>query len=74
MNLKTLKLLELTGTTLKAISADAGITRATLYNNLRDDAVPTLRFALKLEATTGINHQFFLYQAPLCMQFAHKVK
>jgi DNA-binding phage protein len=49
MNLKTLKLLELTGTTLKAISADAGITRATLYNNLRDDAVPTLRFALKLE-------------------------
>jgi|LakMenEpi03Aug12_release.lakeMendotaPanAssembly.Ray.scaffolds.fasta_scaffold4984963_1 DNA-binding phage protein len=72
MNLKSLKLQELTHKTLKQIAEDAGITYATLYNNLRPGACPTMRFAQKLESTTGISHQFFLYDQPLCFQFANK--
>jgi hypothetical protein len=72
-NPKAIKLSELTQKSIAEIALEAGMTRQNLSQHLALP-VPSLKFALKMEDCTGINHQFFLYAYPLCLQFATKVK
>jgi hypothetical protein len=74
MNKKSLKLQEVTGLTIPQIAKLADYTSQNVNLFLKDESTPTMKFALKLEQATGVNHQFFLYPYPLCLQFAVKVK
>jgi plasmid maintenance system antidote protein VapI len=74
MNKKSLKLQEITGLTIPQIAKIADYTSQNVNLFLKDESTPTMKFALKLEQATGVNHQFFLYPYPLCLQFAVKVK
>ena len=49
------------------IARESDITVGRLYQIMKAHA--PLKLALKLEATTKISHQFFLYSAPTCYQF-----
>ena len=51
------------------IARESDITVGRLYQIMKDDAHAPLKLALKLEATTKISLQFFLYSAPTCYQF-----
>jgi hypothetical protein len=73
INPKAVKLSELTQKPITQIAEELGMTRQYLSSALQAP-VPTIKFALKMEDATGVNHQFFLYAYPLCLQFATKVK
>ena len=55
--------------TVAEIAKESDITVGRLYQIMKDDASAPLKLALKLEVTTKISHQFFLYSAPTCYQF-----
>ena len=58
-----------TGKTATKIAEETGITRMRLYQIMKEDAHAPMKLALKLEKSTKISHQFFLYAAPTCYQF-----
>jgi plasmid maintenance system antidote protein VapI len=74
MNKKSLKLQEITGLTIPQIAKLSDYTPHNIRKYVNDHSMASTKFALKLEQTTGVNHQFFLYTYPLCLQFAVKVK
>lgn len=70
---KLVKLSELTQKSIAEIAHEAGMQRQNLGQQLKSPC-PTLKFSLRMQEVTGVNHQFFLYPYPLCLQFATKVK
>jgi hypothetical protein len=44
-----------------------------LYQIMKEDAHAPMKLALKLEKSTKISHQFFLYAAPTCYQFIGEI-
>lgn len=73
MTKKMSVLLLKTNKTAADVAKDADITLQRLYQIMKDDASAPLKLALKLEATTKISHQFFLYPAPTCYQFVGNI-
>jgi plasmid maintenance system antidote protein VapI len=74
MNKKSLKLQEVTGLSINQIAKKLNCTVQNINKQIKEDSMVSTRVALKLEQATGVNHQFFLYPYPLCLQFAVKVK
>ena len=60
------------GLSISEIALKMGVTRQMIYRHLEDQNTCTMKVALKLQDATGISHQFFLYDQPLCFQFANK--
>lgn len=67
-NIKIKELVYL-GFTVADLALKLGVTRQCMYNYLDDEYSCKLSIARKLEAITGISHQFFMYPVPTALQF-----